>query len=624
MQKLLSLFPFIEDTMLHLENQNKYLNKVMLTGKINALDVAENLFDFVEKTALIFDELKIELVNALLEQNLQKVLNELDFKAKTTIDILIRNLFERTADVGFFSQDSLICDFLTSHKISNEKMLHHLQEYANKYTVYNEIVIFDIQGNAKINLDLKNSIVQSSDPVLQETLKSDSYIESYKHTDIFASQDKTLFYTQKIVQNSQVLGVLCLCFKFEDEMQQIFNQITTNNETLLLCDSHEILASNGNATYMKYQNNEYTIQDNTIALQKKATPYQGYHGIDDWFATAILKMVSTSKKEITTNDKKHTNKFLSDELKAVIEKANNIVEDIADVIINGELIAAKQKVYVLTPILDNMRNISTELLETIEEATQNLEKVAEDGLIHDAKSAAHLAIDIMDRNLYERANDCRWWALTPEFKVELSTDTPNIAAISDTLKYVNELYTVYTNIFIFNEKAEIIASSQDDSIIGKKIAEKYVNDTLHNKDSQKYFVSDFEKSSLYDNKPTYIYSASIVSEGKTIGGIGVVFDSQPEFRAILQDTLPMGKESFMVFIDKNKNIISSTNSKIEALSKLEVDDTFVTAHAHAVSQELLFQEREYIIAAASSQGYREYKQEDNYKNDVFCLCFIAV
>ncbi len=624
MQELLSLFPFIQGTMLHLENQNRYLNKVTLTGKINALDVAANLFDFVEKTAMVFDELKVELVKALLDENLKKVINELDFKTKTIIDILIRNLFERTADIGFFSQDSLVCDFLSSQKVSEEQMLHHLQEYANKYTVYNEIVIFDTQGNAKIHLNPKNNIKKSNDLVLEEALKSDGYIESYKHTDIFTSQEKTLFYTQKIMQNSQLLGVLCLCFKFEDEMQQIFSQITTNNEILLLSNSQEILASNANSKYKRYQEAEYIIEGNTIAVQKKATPYQGYHGFENWFATVILKIVPVQQQEMTINDKGHVNKFLNDELKNIIEKANHIVEDISDVIINGELIAAKQKVYVLTPILDNMRNISTELLVTIEGATQNLEEIAKNGLIHDAKSAAHLAIDIMDRNLYERANDCRWWALTPQFKTELSNNNPNIEALSATLKYINELYTVYTNIFIFNDKAQIIATSQDDNIIGKKVTEKYINDALRNRDSQKYFVSDFEKSSLYKNKPTYIYGASIVVEGKTIGGIGIVFDAEPEFRAILQDTSPMSKESFMVFVDKNKSVIASNNSAIEVLSKLEVDDTFITAHTHAVSQEVLFQGKEYIIASAPSQGYREYKREDNYRNDVFCLCFLVL
>ncbi len=625
MQELLSLFPFIEETMSRLEKQNKYLNKVTLTGKINALDVAANLFDFVEKTAILFDELKVELVHALLDENLKKVTNELDFKAKTTIDILVRNLFERTADVGFFSQDTLICDFLSSQKVSQKQMLLHLQEYASKYTVYNEIVIFDTQGNAKVNLNPQNRVLQSHDVILKEALKSDSYIEAYKQTDIFPSQNKTLLYAQKIVQDSQVLGVLCLCFKFEDEMKQIFNQISTTNETLLLCNSQEILASNGTSKYSRYQESAYTIQSKSISVQKKATPYQGYEGISDWFASATLKITPPKNKNKMDEDKpQHTNKFLSDELTIIIEKANDIVEDIADVIINGELIAAKQRVYVLTPILDNMRNISTELLTTIEGATQNLEEISKEGLINDAKSAAHLAIDIMDRNLYERANDSRWWALTPQFQEELASTSPDVKALNHTLAYINELYTVYTNIFIFNAKAEVIATSQDDTILGTKLQENYVSATLRNTNAQNYFVSDFEKTPLYQNKATYIYSASIVVNGKTLGGIGVVFDAEPEFKAILQDTSPLDTGSFMLFVDKDKKIIATYNSNLALLSTLDIDDVFVKKENHAISQEVIFKGKEYIISSVYSQGYREYKREDNYANDVFCLCFIAL
>ncbi len=624
MQELLSLFPFIQETMSRLENQNKYLNKVTLTGKINALDVAANLFDFVEKTAILFDELKVELVHALLDENLKKVTNELDFKAKTTIDILIRNLFERTADVGFFSQDSLICDFLTSQKVSHEQMLLHLQEYASKYTVYNEIVIFDTDGNAKINLNPQNHILKSNDSILKEALKSESYIECYKHTDIFPSQSKTLLYAQKIVQNSQVIGVLCLCFKFEDEMQQIFKQIATANEILLLCNSQEILASNATSKYSRYQASDYVVHGKSITVQKKATPYQGYKGIEEWFASATLKIVPTQQKAIDEKSTNKNSKFLSDKLKAIIQKANDIVEDIADVIINGELIAAKQRVYVLTPILDNMRNISTELLSIIEGATHNLEEISKNGLITDAKSAAHLAIDIMDRNLYERANDCRWWALTPQFQEELSSDIPDVNILAHTLAYINELYTVYTNIFIFNAQAEVVATSKDDTIIGRKLQGNYVNATLRNKDSQNYFVSDFENTALYEEKATYIYSASIVAYGKIVGGIGVVFDAEPEFKAILQDTSPLNEGSFMLFIDKTKKVIATTHSDIALLSTLDIDDTFIKKEKHAISQEVIFKEKEYIISSVYSQGYREYKREDNYTNDVFCLCGIAL
>ncbi|MDQ7068954.1 MAG: hypothetical protein Q9M40_13870 [Sulfurimonas sp.] len=63
--QLLDIFPFIKQTMIELEKQNKLLNKVTLVGKINALNVAANLFEFTDKTAIIFDELREELIDAL-------------------------------------------------------------------------------------------------------------------------------------------------------------------------------------------------------------------------------------------------------------------------------------------------------------------------------------------------------------------------------------------------------------------------------------------------------------------------------------------------------------------------------------------------------------------------------
>jgi hypothetical protein len=180
MNNLLEVFPFIKKTMIDLEQQNKFLNKVTLTGKINALDFAANLFEFTDKTAIIFDELKVELIKALLDENIKKVTNELNFKAKTAIDILIRNLYERTADVSFLSTDSVIIDFISSDSISKERMHNHLIEYANKYSVYNEIVIFDTNGSALCNMNSENNIEHSNDKILQDALDSDVYIERYR------------------------------------------------------------------------------------------------------------------------------------------------------------------------------------------------------------------------------------------------------------------------------------------------------------------------------------------------------------------------------------------------------------------------------------------------------------
>ncbi|MEA2099834.1 MAG: hypothetical protein U9P72_06875, partial [Campylobacterota bacterium] len=283
MNNLLNIFPFIQETKIALEKQNKLLNKVTLTGKINALKEAGNLFEFTDKTVNIFTQLNIELVDALLNENLYKVTNELNFKANTAIDVLIRNLFERTADVGFLATDSVIVNFLTTDKIALESMKQRLNEYVEKYSVYNEIVVFDIDSNAKVNINENNIIKNTKDSIIQTALQTDDFVEVYKQTDIFKSQNKTLVYAQKIVHNGKAVGVLCLCFKFEDELKSIFDKLTTHDsDVLTLADKNGVIYSNNkhNAKIECFDDSEYKIIKNkNILVSSKTTGYQGYSGI---------------------------------------------------------------------------------------------------------------------------------------------------------------------------------------------------------------------------------------------------------------------------------------------------------------------------------------------------------
>ena len=103
------------------------------------------------------------------------------------------------------------------------------------------------------------------------------------------------------------------------------------------------------------------------------------------------------------------------------------------------------------------------------------------------------------------------------------------------------------------------------------------------RDTSKYCVSKFEKSALYDNESTYIYSSAIRSfkdERIITGGIAVVFDSTPQFNAMLDESLPRDIDGnkisgiFALFTDKDKKIISSTNDNFQVDSYLNIDDKF--------------------------------------------------
>jgi hypothetical protein len=63
-------------------------------------------------TRRAFNELAVSLLNQLGKEALKKCLQDMGSKAQVAINILVRNLFERTADIGFLACDEDIRAFL--------------------------------------------------------------------------------------------------------------------------------------------------------------------------------------------------------------------------------------------------------------------------------------------------------------------------------------------------------------------------------------------------------------------------------------------------------------------------------------------------------------------------------
>ena len=72
-----------------------------------------------------FNELTDELTTHLANESLNKITNEMQAKAQVTVDIVIRNLFERTADIGFLSTDDDIRNFLLGITSLKKDILEH-------------------------------------------------------------------------------------------------------------------------------------------------------------------------------------------------------------------------------------------------------------------------------------------------------------------------------------------------------------------------------------------------------------------------------------------------------------------------------------------------------------------
>jgi len=459
------------------------------------------------------------------------------------------------------------------------------------------------------------------------------------------------------------VGVLCLCFRFDDETGRVFRNLASSDDwsviTLLDADGAVIASSDMHhipvgARFDKVLDAEYGIQrfgaSEYVAATTRASAYQGYMG-PGWFGhvmvplqqafeshgAALLDNVDTQVLHTIM----HNPSLFGEGLRCIPAKAEEIVRNLNLSIWNGHISMSRMK-HTMNPtfsrvLLQEVGVAGVRTRTLFEESIADLHETVVSAILYDSSFLASLAIDIMDRNLYERANDCRWWALTGAFRASLAEETLSEEAAEncgEILRYINSLYTVYSQLVLFDVRGRLVATSASCPVLrGEKISAEWVQRALDIEDSQGYVVSDFSASPLYEDRPTYVYAAAIRSPDgeRVVGGVGIVFDSAPQFQAMLRDALPRSEAGEVVpgcmgvFIDANGIVVASTHEELPPGSKFLPDGALCSFSTAARFGIICWQDKFYALGIRGSAGYREFKsEEDCYHNSVQAIVMIPV
>lgn len=631
-----------------LANQNLWWTTVSMVGKINNHGLEPQLLDSISQTQEKFDELKSTLIDNLVKRYVQKVDIELKLKSQALIDILNRNLFERTADVGFLSTDSAISDYLHNadyDSLERNKMQTRLEEYVNKYTVYRDIVLLTPEMKVVASLVTPDLDSVSYANIFHQALQTDDFIEYDQPIDICEYEEIPLYYIQKVRHQQKTVGLLCMSFKFKDELERIVETLEAEEQgfqlALLGCDGQSMFSSHSQHLDAFKKAPLLQLQDEKINgnacffCSTKTEGYQGYKGLN-WVSIASISV----QKGLHFDDTQ--NKLELNEDSALFPKDLHMLNQeintrLLIVILNGKIISLKNKVKSFLPVLDYFQDIGARVREVFAHSISHIHTIAHKTMEEKANFSANIALDVMDRNLYERANDCRWWALNPTIGAMLAQgNTPdNNRKINEILEYINSLYTVYTVLYVYDQNGNIrgVSNPSYQKRVGENIQHyNEFSSCMAIQSSQNYVVSKFEDSSWYESKPTYVYHAVIQDSASiAIGGIGVVFDSEPEFQAILEDFLPKESDgsiiegSFAIFVDATNKVISTTDNPYNILTGQKLSESQITSNSLTKEQgtfELDIKGKGYIVACKHSKGYREYKNGDGYENNIYCYVFI--
>ena len=624
------------------------------SAKMNCPLEAKSILPTMAATRAGFNRLEEELVLSLVQEKVSTVMNEIGTKAKYVIDILVRNLFERTADVGFLATDEELCAFVAGISGDTESARLRLRAYRRKYTVYDEIILLDVDGNVLVQINEETPIEGSEDALIKETLGSDQYVETYRATDLRPNKDKALIYSKRMLhpETNVVIGVLCLCFNFSEEMSSIFKShgdVSGRSITLLLDGENRVIATSdpiwvslgSKAPVNTDAQSNLTLFGGREYLVRTfhSEGYQGYMGPSGWqgqvmipveisFSSKVTNALNGLDSEIAEGLLSHAQSFCPP-----LFEVMNAAASIRRVVWNGQVMTAGQggELMKLKTILDQISETGARSNELFTNSINDLYETVLASRMQNAEFVSHLLVDLLDRNLYERSDDCRWWAVTPELRATFASktlDTNAVSRITEILDYINALYTVYTRIFVYDNQGVIVASSnptlKSDSIVGQTIDDITLSEVLSLRNEQQYFVSPFAPDALYGNEPTYIYHAAIMApdSDRVVGGIGVVFDSTPEFNAMLKGGLDEEKSTKAFYLNRQGKIISTTDPTRPVGSILEVDkDLLELANGKSTSRIVIHDGHYAILGCSVSEGYREFKVSDGYKDDVISIVY---
>jgi len=624
-----------------------------------------------------FQSLTSELLGQLGLETLKKTAQDIGAKAQVVVDIVIRNLFERTADIGFLATDDDIREFLKNIRLFDindkdaiearqealDRIIDRFHEYVAKYSVYFDIVLLDTEGQILARLDRNNPATHSKASWISEALTTAmDYVEVFEKSDLLPDNGNSLIYAYRVTESDAVasspLGVLALCFRFQNEMHSVFKKLISPGDwtvLTLLDKSGTVIASSdvdhvrigasmelaleSDSRVVRFAGREY------LAKTCETNGYEGFFGLG-WLGHVMLPLEHAFEPESRNLTQRVEEKILaavmndprlfSEELRSIPIQADRIQAELERTVWNGNVRESDAQSKVL---LWNISDAGARTKTVFEKSICNLHETVVSAILDDVEFRAALAVDIMDRNLYERANDCRWWALTSAFRrilVQPAIPKTDIDNISGILGYINGLYTVYTSLFVYDTHGKVLAVSNAElqDFVGKSLNANWVFETLNIRDSQKYCVSPFESTALYGQRHTYIYGASITdidNPKNVLGGIGIVFDSEPQFAAMLEDSLPHDDNKevctgcFAVFTERDKNIISSTSADLKVGSHLDIDDKFFALdNGEKTSRIIAFKGQYYAVGACTSSGYREYKIDDSYQSDVIGLVFVPL
>ncbi|WP_205699234.1 methyl-accepting chemotaxis protein [Conexibacter sp. SYSU D00693] len=221
------------------------------------------------------------------------------------------------------------------------------------------------------------------------------------------------------------------------------------------------------------------------------------------------------------------------------------------------------------------------------------------------------AVELIDRNLYERSCDVRWWA-TDSAMVDACADPQDAVRAqhaSRRLGVILAAYTVYVDLWVADRDGTVIAHGRPDrhpGVAGSSVADaSWFQRAMATPDGDAYVVDDITRLPALADAPVATYATAVraggESRGEPIGALGIFFDWGPQAQGIVEGLRLSDEErerTRAMLVDADGLVLAASDGQgiLEERFRIATDGR----------ESGFYGERDRIVGFAHTPGYETY------------------
>jgi len=289
---------------------------------------------------------------------------------------------------------------------------------------------------------------------------------------------------------------------------------------------------------------------------------------DESDISALIARLTTEVNQVACEKTKSiqhiTNQMKMLALNALIESSRAGAQGAGFAVVAQEVRSVGQQVETIA------RELETQLTKRTGNLMSSIERMTERSRGERMVDLSLNAIELIDRNLYERTCDVRWWA-TDAAVVDCAAaaDAAAVSHVSERLAVILGAYTVYLDLWLCDLEGNVLAGGRPErfNVIGQNVATtKWFREAHGLRSGDDYVAGDVESQPLLGNAQVATYCASVraggKANGKAIGVLAIHFDWESQARAIVQGVrVGATDKARVLLVDSNFRVIAASDGQ---------------------------------------------------------------